>query len=159
MEDGKNKNILEKNGIDFSDKEKKNAHIHKLKKRANRCICKYCGSSLELRKITYAAYDEAKIEIYCRHCNRIEYGVEPLIYKMAEYYISEIKFDYYPELDESVNKHRMNVAMINNIISWGFKNAGLIDENGFTIPINVDEELLGEVTIISRHELEKIKKE
>ena len=38
--------------------------IAELRKRASRCVCKSCGEKLSLRKITYAAYDEAKIEVY-----------------------------------------------------------------------------------------------
>ena len=44
---------------------KQSAHLALLGKRASRCVCKYCGSPLSLRKVTYAAYDEAKIDIYC----------------------------------------------------------------------------------------------
>ena len=109
---------------------------------------------MSLRKITYAAYDEAKIEVYCDSCERIEYGTEPIIYKMAEYYADEIKFDYYPQLDESVIKRRMNVALISEIIAWGFKNAGLLDDDGFTVDLMVNPEIIGEVSIFAAEELD-----
>ena len=133
--------------------------VQRLKKRSGRCVCKYCGGKLGLRKITYAAYDEAKIEIYCNSCDRIEYGTEPLFYKMSAYFIDAFGFDYYPELDDSVNKSRMNRAMVSNIIGWGFKNAGLLDEDGLTCPIAVDERLLGEATILSESRLQELLKE
>lgn len=106
-----------------------------------------------MRKITYAAYDEAKIEMYCSHCDRMEYGVEPIIYKMAEYYAEEIQFDYYPEMDESESKHRMNISTLCDIMNWALKNTGLLEESGFTVPIGVNPEILGEASIYSREEL------
>ena len=121
--------------------------------RSGRCVCRYCGGALGLRRITYSVYDEAKIELYCSSCDRIEYGTEPLIYKMAEYYQDELAFDYYPELDDSADKRRMNIAAISDIMNWGFKNAGLLDEAGFTVPIAVNPELVGEATIITEEEL------
>lgn len=149
----KQADILSEKEINFVNTSSDGARMRKMQKRAGRCICKYCGNELALRKITYAAYDEAKIEVYCDNCGRIEYGTEPLIYKMAEYYIDEIKFDYYPQLDESENKRRMNIALISEIIGWGFKNAGLINEDGFNVDLSVDAEVVGEVSIFAADEL------
>ena len=73
---------MKKSGVSFQEKEanalneqeiefvltRQGARVRKLKKRAERCVCKYCGEKLSLRKITYAAYDEAKIEVYCGSC-------------------------------------------------------------------------------------------
>ena len=145
---------MKKSGVSFQEKEanalneqeiefvlaRQGERVRKLKKRAERCVCKYCGEKLSLRKITYAAYDEAK--------------TEPIIYKMAEYYADEIKFDYYPQLDESVIKRRMNVALISEIIAWGFKNAGLLDDDGFTVDLMVNPEIIGEVSIFAAEELD-----
>ena len=69
-----------------------------------------------------------------------------------------MQFDYYPELDPSTSKRRMNIAVVCDIISWGFKNAGLIDDNGFTVTLNVDEHALGEATVLSKTQLEAMQK-
>lgn len=53
----------------------------------------------------------------------------------------------------------MNKAMLCNIIGWSFKNAGLLDEDGFTIPLTVEEDILGEVTIFDENDLTALKKE
>ena len=88
----------------------------------------------------------------------MENGTEPLIYKMSSYFVDDMQFDYYPELDPSTSKRRMNIAVVCDIISWGFKNAGLIDDNGFTVALNVDEHALGEATIFSKTQLEAMQK-
>lgn len=151
--------ILTEEGIELADKKQQGERVKRLRKRAERCTCKYCGGKLGLRKITYSAYDEAKIEIYCNSCDRIEYGTEPIIYKMAEYYMETFQFDYYPELDDSTNKSRMNNAVLCDIMGWSFKNAGLLAEDGFTVPMTVDEDILGEVTIFDENDLSALKKE
>ena len=135
-------------GIDFSEQKEMTARIKALKKRTDRCVCRFCGSPLSLRKITYAAYDDAKIDIFCESCDRIELGVEPEIYHVAEYYIDELRYDHYPDLDDSAYKKRMNVAAICDILEWGLKNMGLLDENGFTVSLQFDKDLLGEALII-----------
>ena len=57
--------------------------LEELKSRVYRCVCKYCGSPLKLKKIIFSELDEARIEIFCSHCDRIEYGVEPQVYACA----------------------------------------------------------------------------
>lgn len=133
--------------------------IAELRKRASRCVCRYCGEKLSLRKITYAAYDEAKIEVYCEKCARIEYGVEPEIYKVSEYFVDEIGYDHYPSIDPSVRKKRMNIAVICDILSWGFKNTGLLDKDGFKTPLDLNAGVLGEALFISDTALTAMKGE
>ena len=136
-----------------------NDRINELRERAARCVCRYCGEKLTLRKITYAAYDEAKIEVYCEKCDRIEYGVEPEIYQVAKYFADEIGYDHYPSIDNSVRKSRMNIAVICDIISWGFKNTGLLDKDGFKVKLDLNAGILGEALLISNTALNEIKGE
>jgi hypothetical protein len=152
------KKSLEEVGIDFRAKKDQSERIQKLQTRAARCKCRYCGSALTLRKITYAAYDEAKIELYCEHCDRIESGVEPELYKLAEYYVDAIKYDHYPNLDDSINKRRMNIAVVCDILNWGFKNSELLDQDGFKVELNLDEDLMGEAFSLSSSYLDSLNK-
>ena len=151
--------ILTSVGINFREQKEQSARISALRERAARCHCRYCGSALTLRKITYAAYDEAKIELFCAHCDRIEAGVEPEIYTLAAYYVDDMKYDHYPNLDQSVRKRRMNIAMVCDILNWGLKNAGLLDKEGFTVPLHVAEDVLGEALTISGSQLAALDKE
>lgn len=146
-------------GINFREQKEQSVRLQELRQRAARCRCRYCGHPLTLRKITYAAYDEAKIELYCEHCNRIESGVEPEIYKIAAYYVDEMKYDHYPNLDNSVRKRRMNIALICDILTWGFKNSGLLDKDGFNISLKIDEDLMGEAFSIPDSYLQALDKE
>jgi len=161
MKDSKTQTIISDPEIELKlHREKKESErIKKLSVRTSHCICKYCGNHLSLRKLTYAAYDEAKIDIYCETCGRMENGTEPLIYKMAAYFVDDMQFDYYPELDPSATKRRMNIAVVCDIITWGFKNAGLIDDTGFTIALDVDTNILGEATLFSKTQLSAMRKE
>lgn len=145
--------------INFREQKEQSVRLQELRQRAARCRCRYCGNPLTLRKITYAAYDEAKIELYCEHCDRIESGVEPEIYKIAAYYVDEMKYDHYPNLDNSVRKRRMNIALVCDILSWGFKNSGLLVKDGFNVPLQLDEDLMGEAFTISDSYLNSLDKE
>ncbi len=127
--------------------------IRALRARSKHCVCRYCGGALSLRKVTYAAYDESKIELYCEQCARIEYGVEKEIYRVSEYFVEELEYDHYPNMDPSLRKKRMNIAAICDIIAWGFKNTGLLKEDGFTVPLNLDAGVFGEATVIKDSDL------
>jgi hypothetical protein len=145
--------------INFREQKEMSERIKELKARTARCVCRYCGKPLSLRKITYAAYDEAKIDIFCDHCDRIEFGVEPEVYKIAEYYVDEMQYDHYPELDDSTRKRRMNIAIICEILTWGYNNIGILGKDGFTINLQYKQELLGSALLISDTELRTIEKE
>ena len=127
----------------------------RLRKRVARCRCSYCGGTLELRKLTYSSYEVSKLEVYCDHCKRIEYGVEPEIYDVAEYFVDELGFDYYKDLDNNIRKREMNIAKVSEIIDWGCKNLGMLTEDGFSTQINLDTALLGEALLIKDDQLEQ----
>ncbi|MBO5139922.1 MAG: hypothetical protein J6B76_04625 [Peptococcaceae bacterium] len=143
-------------GLNFRETKEQSIRLQSLRNRSKRCVCRYCGNTLSLRKITYAAYDEAKIELFCEHCNRIEHGVEPEIYKISEYFVDEMRFDHYPNMDESVQKRRMNIAVICDIVYWSLKNMNLLDADGFQISLNMNLESLGETFRISKKELNSL---
>lgn len=124
-------------------------HLDELVSRVKRCKCKYCGTPLELRRIVYGKYQDARVEIFCQVCDRIEYGVEPEIYQIAAYFVDELKYDAYPDLDNSQRTRGMNIAKVTEIIAWGCKNLGILDQNGFTVPLNMDDSIIGETLIIS----------
>lgn len=63
-----------------------------LKKRVARCVCKYCGQSITLKRIIFNDFEDARIEIYCGHCERIEYGIEPQIYESATSFVDQVCF-------------------------------------------------------------------
>lgn len=136
----------------MTDKEEQ-LEIDRLHKRITRCRCKYCGSQLELRKLTYSSFDLAKFEIYCKHCNRIEYGTESEIFAIAEYYVDELGFDYYKDLEGNIRKREMNVAKVSEIIEWGCQNLGLIDDDGFLVPLNPEKAKNGEAISFTDEDL------
>lgn len=145
--------LLANAGVVLNLGEGMSERILELKDRVKRCVCRFCGGELSLHKITYAAYDEAKIDIFCDNCNRIEFGVEPEVYKIAEYYVDVLQYDQYPELDNSERKRRMNIAVICDILTWGYNKAGFLDKNGFTVELNYSPELLDAALLITDTEL------
>lgn len=126
-----------------------------LRERVKRCCCSYCGSELILRRITSGMVDEGRVEIFCPQCNRIEYGIEPEIFAAAKYYVNTLRFDHYPDLDDSQRKERMNIAKVSEIIQWGLKNLGLLEKRGFTSEIKMDKALIGQDLLISEKQLQK----
>lgn len=148
----------ELNSINIHEKDE-TERIVELRSRAKHCVCRFCGQTLSLRRITYDAYDESRIELYCEHCGKIEYGCEKEIYQVSEYFVDELNYDHFPNIDNSLRKKRMNIAVICDIINWGFKNTGLIDENGFTVPLDLSAGVFGEATYISDTQLREVEAE
>ncbi len=130
--------------------------VVELRKRARRCRCKYCGGQLRLKQIVYNSIVEPRIEIFCENCSRIEYGVEPEIYNLAKYYVDEFGCDYYPELDDSHSKERMNVAKVCEIMFWAFNGVGYLDMEGFRYPLVMDKKLVGESLIFDLDDLDEL---
>ena len=139
--------------------EAQTSRMEDLKGRAKRCCCKYCGDELTLRRIVYGDVEDARVELFCKHCNRIKYGVEREIYLAAKYFVDEIGYDHYPSIDPSVRKKRMNIAVICDILAWGFKNTGLLDKDGFKTALDLEAGVLGEAMFISDTALNGMKGE
>lgn len=110
--------------------------VETLKARKKRCVCKYCGKPLVIKHILFSDIEDARIELYCESCERIEYGVEPEIYQSASNFVDNLDADFYEELDDNEKKHQMNVAKVAEIMAWGFRNTGLLDASGFTVALN-----------------------
>lgn len=124
-----------------------------LKQRATRCCCKYCGQPLTLKRIMFSDVTDARIEIYCEHCERIEYGIEPEIYQSAKNFVENLEFNYYTELDQNEKTHRMNIAKVAEIIAWGYRSSGLLDDTGFKVAITPANRALDQCLIITETEL------
>ena len=99
----------------------KKSRLEIMKARAKRCVCKYCGGKLELRRIAFSDYGEARSELYCPVCQRIEFGTEPEIYQGATYFVDNLEFNHYPGLDDNEKTRRMNIAKVCEIMAWGDK--------------------------------------
>lgn len=125
-----------------------------LKQRARRCVCKYCGGRLGLKRISFSEIEDARVEIFCKSCDRIEYGVEPEIYQSALYFVEEMGFNYYPDLNQSEKTKRMNVAKVCDIMAWENKNLGILNRDGFTVPLAVNKNMIGECVILDETDLE-----
>lgn len=134
----------------------KNERIELLKVRTDRCRCKYCGGKLELRRIIYGEIESARVEIFCRECDRIEYGIEKEIYQIARYFVEQMDFNAYPDLDYSETTKQMSIAKTCEIITWGCKNLKLLDENGFRYPVEMEEDMDGETVRIRDEKLEEL---
>ena len=124
-----------------------------LKKRVKRCVCKYCGGQLSLRRIIFSDWEDARVEIFCEQCGRIEFGVEPEIYHSACYFVDELVFNCYPDLDDNQQRRQMNIARVCDIMAWENKNLGMLDAEGFTVPIALNTHSLGEWVLLRDEDL------
>lgn len=138
--------------VDFNSENR----VHMLKKRSKRCVCRYCGGELKLKRIVFSDYEEARVEIFCNKCNRIEYGVESEIYKSAKYYVENTNFNCFPELDDNERTKEMTVAKVCEIMDWEAKTLGFVNKNGFTVPLNTNRSIIGESIIITDEELNDV---
>lgn len=143
-----------KNAIDSLVKQGlQSTQLAALQDRAKRCVCKYCGSKLVLRKLTYGKIEEGRVEIFCPNCNRVEYGVEPEIYEAAKYLVKEINWDYFSEVENCLKKDRMNMSKAAEVISYGLDALGLLDEQGFRCKVEMKKDLLHEDILLSDNEI------
>lgn len=124
-----------------------------LKKRTKRCVCKYCGGKLKLRRIIFSDYEDARIEIFCNDCDRIEFGVEPAIYSSAKFFVENSKFNCYPDMDDNVMTKQMSIAKVAEIMAWENQNLGFLNGDGFIVPLKVNENFIGECITISEDDL------
>lgn len=118
--------------------------IKSLKKRSKRCLCKYCGSKLSLRRIIFNNLEAARLEIMCEECGRIEFGVEPEIYASGKYFVEELGFNAYPDMDYNERTKQRSIAKVCEIMTWQDKNLGILNEDGFQVPINMNQNIMGE---------------
>lgn len=140
----------------YSSNFKSQKRLEYLKNRTKRCVCKYCGGNLKLRRIIFTEHEDARIEIFCNECNRIEFGVEHEIYDSAKFFVENSKFNCYPDLDNSENTKQMTIAKVCEIMAWENQNLGFLTADGFTIPIYANENFVGECITLSEKDLKNI---
>ena len=127
--------------------------VDMLKERTKRCVCKFCGSNLRLKRIIFSNYEEARIEIFCPKCGRIEFGVEPEIYQSAKFFVEETEFNYYQDMDENERAKQMNVAKVSEIMSWVNMNLGFTDKEGFKVPLEINSNFMGQCITLTDEDL------
>lgn len=127
-----------------------------LKKRTKRCVCKYCGGQLKLRRIIFSNYEDARIEIFCSSCDRIEFGVEPQIYQSAKYFVETSRFNCFTDLDDNVRTKQMTISKVCEIMAWENQMIGILDEDGFNRPLQMVENIVGECITLTDDDLEDI---
>ena len=132
------------------------SRIQELKGRVERCCCRYCGSPLELKRITFNNFEDPRVEIFCTRCNRIEYGTEPEIYLSAKYFVEHFDFNWYTYLDDNAQTRQMTIAKICDILAWQNQQLGFMDNNGFKVPVEMQENLQSECLTFTAEELDAI---
>ena len=116
--------------------------LQELKARSHRCVCKYCGSRLQVRLIDFGQIAMANLEIFCENCGLIEYGTEPEIYQSAVYLVDELGFNAYPDRTANAATRRLNIGKVCELIAWHERQVGLLDPSGYTVPLTLDPTLL-----------------
>ena len=133
--------------------EKMDDGLEMLKERTQRCVCKYCGGKLEIRRIIFNDIEEVRLEIFCEYCDRIEFGVEPEIFKCAESFVDNLEFNHYPELDNNTYTHRMNIAKVCEIFTWGCRNLGILDNKGFRVVLDQDMQFFSDLLVMASEDI------
>lgn len=129
-----------------------------LKKRTKRCVCKSCGGPLSLRQLDFNEFEDARIEIFCDRCDRMEFGTEPEIYSSAQYYVDEFHINQYPDLGNNQMTRKMSIANICDIMSWGLQNMGYLTREGFKVKPEMEGKLLGECIILNDEMADELEK-
>lgn len=129
------------------------SRLNMLKGRTKRCVCKYCGGGLKIRQIFFSDLDDARLEIFCKRCNRIEFGVEPEIYQSAKFFIEETGFNYFQNMDNTDSILQMDTAKVCELMSWICQNIGILTNEGFNIPLDINKNFIGECLTIKDADL------
>lgn len=133
---------------------KSEKRLDMLKARIKRCVCKYCGGNLHLKRIIFTEYEEARVEIFCEECDRIEFGVEPEIYLSAKFFVEESGFNCYDDLDDNERTKQMTIAKVCEIMSWQDLNLGILNKKGFCVPLDMNENFLGQCITLKNRDLD-----
>ena len=118
----------------------KRNRMEDLVSRSERCCCKQCGGKLEVRIVVYNKYGGSGAELYCDHCQKIEYGTEQEIYRAAKNFVDRLGFNHFVDLEENERTYMLNIAKVCEILSWGGKYWGLLGKDGFNIDLELPED-------------------
>ncbi|MBR6755500.1 MAG: hypothetical protein IKM15_00920 [Peptococcaceae bacterium] len=139
--------------------EKAEKRVEMLKKRVKRCVCKSCGGKLSLRQLDYNEFEDARIEIFCDNCDRLEFGIEPEIYTSAQYYVDEFRVNMYPDMGNNQLTRRMSIASISDIMSWALQNMGYLTKEGFSVPPDMEGKILRECIVLDDQMVDELEQE
>lgn len=114
---------------------------------------------MSLRQIDFNDFEEARIEIFCERCDRLEFGIEPEIYTSAQYYVDEFEINFYPDMGNNAVTKKMSVANIADIMSWALQNMGYLNKDGFLVPPDLGNKVLGECIVLNDQTIDALEKE
>lgn len=136
----------------------KATRLEMLRMRTKRCCCKYCGAPLKLKQISFSDFNDGRVEIFCEQCNRIEFGVETELYKSAKNFVENSKFNCYLDIEDENLSKQMTVAKVCEIMAWEARSLGILADEGFTIPIQmqINEGTSGNCLTLTEDELQTI---
>ena len=130
-----------------------------LKKRVQRCVCKSCGGQLSLRQLDYNEFEDARIELFCEHCDRLEFGIEPELYTSAQYYVDEYRVNLYPDLGDNQMTRRMSISYVADIMNWAMQHMGYLTKDGFTVVPDMEGKILRECIVLNDQMVDELEKE
>ena len=124
-----------------------------LQGRSERCVCKYCGGKLEVKSIVFNDIVDARTELYCNHCDRIEFGVEKEIYQNAKYFVEEMDYNCFPDMDNTETTRQMSVAKLCDLVYWHIKHVGCMGDAGYFVHLQVNRCMLGRSILLTDKDL------
>ncbi len=71
-------------------------------------------------------------------------GVEPEVYLSAKFFVEGNGFNCYEDLDDNVRTEQMTTAKVCDIMSWQDQNISILNKEGFTVPLDMNENFLDE---------------
>ncbi|MED9781305.1 MAG: hypothetical protein UGE23_07915 [Peptococcaceae bacterium] len=114
----------------------KSLRVERLKERAKHCCCRYCGGALHVRQIVFYTQADARIELYCDQCQKIEYGVEKEIYDGAKSLVATTAFNHFPDMEDNEQRLQINIAKVCDLTTWQLKHLGLLTDRGFNVSVH-----------------------
>jgi hypothetical protein len=85
--------------------------------------------------------------------------VEKEIYASARAFVQETQFNHFEDMNDSEQRLQMNIAKVCIMTSWQLKFLGLLKDDGFTVPVHVNEYESDQCTTIDDSDLERLLEE
>ena len=63
-------------------------------------------------------------------------------------------FNHYPDLDDNQRRKQMNIAKVCEIMAWENRNMGFLDTDGFTVPVKMNPDVIGNCIVLDDAALE-----
>lgn len=65
-----------------------------------------------------------------------------------------MEFSFFPDLDDNEKTKQLNIAKACEVMAWENQNIGILNQDGFTVPITANTNIFGECVVLGDDDLQ-----